>query len=83
MNTKLIDSLVEIINSLTEEERKILEELKLNPTILPAETTLSNLKDEPFVGMWKDRQDMKDSSQWAHQLRQKEWESADESTTFS
>jgi hypothetical protein len=82
MNIKLIDSLVEIINSLTEKERKILDQ-KLNPTILPAKTTLSHLKDEPFVGMWRDRQDMKDSSQWVRQLRQKEWGSADESTTSS
>ena len=24
----------------------------------------SNIEDEPFFGMWKDRDDMKDSSRW-------------------
>jgi hypothetical protein len=67
---------------LAEEKRKILNQ-KLHPTNLPAETTLSNLKDEPFVGMWRDRQEMKDSSQWVRQLRQKEWGSVDKTTTSS
>lgn len=29
--------------------------------------------DEPFVGMWQDREDMKDSSQWVRQVRKQEW----------
>lgn len=74
MNTKLIDSLVEIINSLTTEERENLEQ-KLHFPALITETEIdqSNLQDEPFIGMWKDREDMKDSSQWVRQLRQQEW----------
>lgn len=30
--------------------------------------------DEPFVGMWADRDDMEDSSAWVRNLRKKEWE---------
>jgi hypothetical protein len=26
-----------------------------------------------FVGMWADREDMADSSEWVHELRQREW----------
>ena len=74
MNTKLIDSLVQIINSLTTEERKNLEE-KLHFQTLSTEIDQSNLQDEPFVGMWKDREDMKDSSEWVRQIRQQEWTS--------
>ena len=74
MNTKLIDSLVQIINSLTPEERLTLEQ-KLQDLTSPVEIEQSNLEDEPFVGMWKDREDMEDSSQWVRQLRQKEWTS--------
>ena len=74
MNTVLIDSLVNIINSLTPEERLTLEE-KLQDRTLPTEIEQSNLEDEPFVGMWKDREDMKDSSQWVRQVRQQEWSS--------
>ncbi len=72
MNTKLIDSLVQIINSLTTEERKNLEQ-KLHIQTLSTEIDQSNLQDEPFVGMWKDREDMKDSSEWVRQIRQQEW----------
>ncbi len=72
MNTKLVDSLVQIINSLNEEEKKILKE-KLDYKVEFLKTTLSNLTDEPFIGMWQDREDMQDSSQWVRHLRQQEW----------
>ena len=71
MNTKLIDSLVLIINALNEEERKQLEE-KLSTQIIPTDVS-SNLEDEPFVGIWKDRENMEDSSQWVRIHRQQEW----------
>jgi hypothetical protein len=74
MNTKLIDSLVQIINSLTPEERTNLEK-KLQVQTSSTEIDQSNFRDEPFVGMWKDREDMEDSSQWVSQLRQQEWTS--------
>ncbi|MBW8879488.1 MAG: AbrB/MazE/SpoVT family DNA-binding domain-containing protein [Acidobacteria bacterium] len=32
-----------------------------------------SLKDEPFVGMWRDREDMADSSEWVLTTRQREW----------
>ena len=32
------------------------------------------LAEEPYVGMWRDREDMRDSSEWVRQLRQREWE---------
>ncbi|WP_019504689.1 hypothetical protein [Pleurocapsa sp. PCC 7319] len=69
MNTKLIDSLVQIINSLTTEERINLEH-KLHVQNLSTEIDQSNLQEEPFVGMWKEREDMEDSSQWVRQVRQ-------------
>jgi hypothetical protein len=30
-------------------------------------------ENEPFVGMWRDREDMEDSSAWVRQLREREW----------
>ena len=75
MNTKLIDSLVQIISSLTEEERINLEQKLQVPTLSSTEISPLNLQDEPFVGMWKDREDMEDSSQWVRQVRQQEWTS--------
>jgi hypothetical protein len=32
-----------------------------------------NLADEPFIGMWRDRKDMKDSSAWVRGSREREW----------
>ena len=29
-----------------------------------------DLQDEPFVGMWRDRDDMNDSNQWIRRLRE-------------
>jgi len=31
------------------------------------------LADEPFFGMWKDREDMRDSVRWVRELREREW----------
>jgi len=32
-----------------------------------------SLKEEPFVGMWKNRDDLKDSTEWVRNLRESEW----------
>lgn len=31
------------------------------------------LKEEPFVGLWKDREDLSDSVSWVRDIRQREW----------
>ena len=31
------------------------------------------LCDEPFIGMWKDREDMTDSVSWVKNIRKREW----------
>ncbi|MBP8252857.1 MAG: hypothetical protein KAX40_10865 [Herpetosiphon sp.] len=33
----------------------------------------TKLIDEPFIGMWADREDMTDSTAWVRSIRQKEW----------
>ncbi len=33
----------------------------------------TKLSREPFVGMWRDRDDMVDSSAWVRRFRQGEW----------
>ncbi|HMV51089.1 MAG TPA: hypothetical protein PLD20_33655 [Blastocatellia bacterium] len=30
--------------------------------------------EEEFVGMWRDREDMRDSTAWVRNLRKQEWE---------
>jgi len=33
----------------------------------------ASLLDEPFIGMWRDREVMEDSSKWVQDMRQSEW----------
>lgn len=35
-------------------------------------------KNDPFVGMWKDREDMADSTEWVRQVRRREWNRLDD-----
>lgn len=45
------------------------------PTPQPVrETRQTDLVGEPFIGMWRDREDMQDSALWVRSLRQREWE---------
>jgi hypothetical protein len=32
-----------------------------------------NISTEDFVGMWKDRDDLKESSEWVRRIRETEW----------
>ena len=32
------------------------------------------LREEPFIGMWRGREEMKDSTEWVRNLRRREWE---------
>ncbi len=42
------------------------------PEVEPAQ---QDLQEEPFIGIWKDREDMQDSTQWVRSHRQQEWRS--------
>ncbi|MEW6350593.1 MAG: hypothetical protein AB1646_16130 [Thermodesulfobacteriota bacterium] len=33
----------------------------------------TDLAQHPFIGMWKDREDMKDSTAWVRRSREEEW----------
>lgn len=37
-------------------------------------TEKTSLADEPFIGIWKNREDMTDSTSWVRNLRSSEWE---------
>ncbi len=38
-----------------------------------AETAKTDLTAEEFIGMWRDREDMQDSSAWVRNVRQSHW----------
>lgn len=33
----------------------------------------TKLASEPFIGMWRNREDLQDSSAWVRSIRQREW----------
>ncbi len=35
------------------------------------------IADEPFVGMWRNRKDMRDSTAWVREIRNREWMNRD------
>lgn len=39
----------------------------------PRERRLPDLESEPFIGVWRDREEMRDSSAWVRRTRQQEW----------
>jgi len=41
----------------------------------------TNLSQDPVVGMWKDREEMRDSSAWVRTLRQTQWQNIDDNHT--
>ena len=57
------------------------EEIKLEPNtrveitikVKPQKQSKSALETEPFVGMWRDRDDLKDSTAWVRGVRETHW----------
>jgi len=39
----------------------------------PKTTPAPDLESEAFVGMWRDREDMRDSSAWVRNIRKSHW----------
>ena len=40
----------------------------------PSEQSVaSDLAQDSFIGMWRDREDMRDSSAWVRNVREREW----------
>jgi hypothetical protein len=66
------------INSLPPEAQRQLEDflsfLRERYGTLQAKTVpSSDLESEAFVGMWRDREDMRDSSAWVRNVRESHW----------
>ena len=66
------------INSLPPEAQRQLEDFisflrERYKEAQPKSAPSSALEAEAFVGMWRDREDMRDSSAWVRQVRQSHW----------
>lgn len=72
------EDLIKEIASLPEEARRRIEKyisyMKGRYENLTKENKPSTkLEDEEFVGMWADREDMKDSTAWVKKIRREHW----------
>ena len=72
--------IAEEIKSLpVEAQREVIDFVAFLKTRYPVWRTIrkdrqAKLTDEPFIGMWRGREDMRDSVAWVKSLRQHEWE---------
>jgi len=60
--------------------RKVLDfisflQTRYQKAIRKKSTKIVKLSDEPFVGIWKDRENLKDSVGWVRDVRKREWKS--------
>lgn len=46
---------------------------RYQPSLLAETALTSDLKTEGFFGMWRDREDMQDSTAWVRNVREKHW----------
>ena len=47
------------------------QKYEVAPSMQPRRAT--ELKDEPFIGMWRDREELEDSSQAVRESRKSQW----------
>lgn len=62
-----------------EAQKQVIDFISFLKTRYPAVQVVPKIKrvrllDEPFIGMWQGRKDMRDSTAWVRSLRCREWE---------
>jgi len=75
-NTRILQEIASLPPEAQQQVEDFVAFLKARYRQVPSlpETNRVKLADEPFVGMWRDRRDMRDSSEWVRRLRQGEWD---------
>lgn len=68
----------EIVSLPPEALRQVVDFVAFLKTRYPEEQkknkkTVFCMEKESFIGMWQDRKDMQDSSEWVRSMRRKEW----------
>lgn len=64
----------------TEAKREVVDfiaflQIRYERRVIAKKPKKSKLRNEPFIGMWKDRDDMSDSVAWVRELRRRHWKS--------
>ena len=71
------EELLREINTLPPEGQRIIESFlaflqqRYAPSAVSSSSTL--LQDEKFIGMWRDRDELTDSTAWVRSIRESEW----------
>lgn len=60
-------------SSLPTEGQRLVENLITSLTQKNPSTTAFDPSSNPFIGMWKNREDLADSSEWVRDVRRNEW----------
>jgi hypothetical protein len=74
------EELLKEINSLPAAAKRRVEEFvsrmhsEYSGESVETKTQRSSFKDEPFFGIWADRDDMKDSVAWVRNIRREQWD---------
>ncbi|OQX03974.1 MAG: hypothetical protein BWK80_54580 [Desulfobacteraceae bacterium IS3] len=73
-----IDILKEIDSLPKEAQKEVSDFIAFLKTRYPVSRNIRKSKrirlaDEPFIGMWQGREDMRDSTAWVRRLRSREW----------
>ncbi|MCG6861403.1 MAG: DUF2281 domain-containing protein [Chromatiaceae bacterium] len=74
-----LQTAVEKLGALPKEKQaEVLDFIEFLSSRLPNSATVDErrqlaLREEPFVGMWADREDLSDSTAWVRELRRNEW----------
>lgn len=62
----------------TEAKREVIDfiaflQIRYERPVFVKKAKRAKLKSEPFIGMWKDRDDMSDSVAWVRDMRRRQW----------
>ncbi len=62
----------------TEAKREVIDfiaflQIRYERPVFVKKAKRAKLKNEPFIGMWKDRDDMSDSVAWVRDIRRRHW----------
>jgi hypothetical protein len=66
-----MQDILKALDALSDEELEAL--IARAEAILRERIRKTPLREDPAIGMWKDREDMEDSAAWVREVRQREW----------
>lgn len=66
-----MQNIVKTLDTLSDDElRTLIAEAQ---AMLRTRTRKTPISEDPAIGMWADREDMKDSAAWVREVRKREW----------